>query len=649
MANMTNFKPGETLTAEALNQAFNLVGARADAVIGIAQEAKEDAAEALARVDQATERVPELIEKVEEIEEVIPNLATTEAVATAQAAAESYADTVGVNTATTAKAYTDTQVDTIEAQIEALSSELTAQSAEIDEVTEVLGDKADADSVYTKDETYTKAQADLLYDVLPQLSSGTVIAQIKTPAGTKPLYAPQGGSGGSSVSVNTIVTTGTHIADLTVDGVTYELYAPAGGTGGVTIEEVIAEIEEHLEAYSTTTQVTASLELKADKATTYTKTEVDNALSAKADSSAVYTKTEVDAALAGKADTSDVVNRDEIISLAGRKTAVMGFSKECFYKVVGQGTTYGFQYNDGVFTPENRGVQNTTATIQLQVYARSASAKIPIDVYVDSENNYDKCIVTWDTTTLCTISGEQKSDAIEVQPNDISAHTLTISYLKDQSSDKGIDACAVRIGTPCIESAGGGGDAPSASVYSGAIPTGTGDYSVKFTLDQVSPPITDANAYVTVEIYLSGATHHYISAMYDSWSGKYEIKVPEEARGDDIIVVLNAYQVSSGGIKYRLLPTDASPKEAKAGTYVAKFTVTDADTSGMGHSLNTAYDFLPALAYSNLKDYAAHVYFDNPDAKYTSMDFTSAQVGFIYVLCDSSAVGAKACVVIEEV
>lgn len=315
MANMTNFKPGETLTAEALNQAFNLVGARADAVIGIAQEAKEDAAEALARVDQATERVPELIEKVEEIEEVIPNLATAASVATAQAAAEYYADTVGVNTATTAKAYTDTQVETIEAQIETLSSELTAQSAEIDEIAEEVGNKADADAVYTKDETYTKAQTNLLYDVLPQLSSGTVIAQIKTPAGTKPLYAPQGGSGGSSVSVETIVTTGTHIADLTVDGVTYELYAPAGGTGGVTIEEVIAEIEEHLEAYSTTAQITASLSLKADKATTYTKTEVDNALAEKADSSAVYTKAQVDSELGSKAPQATTYTKAEVDAL----------------------------------------------------------------------------------------------------------------------------------------------------------------------------------------------------------------------------------------------------------------------------------------------------------------------------------------------
>ena len=328
MANITNFKPGETLTAEDLNQAFDLVGARADAVIGLAQGAKDDAAEALAKVEQSTERVPELIAKVEEIEEVIPNLATTASVTAAQAAAQSYADTVGVNTATTAKAYTDSQVETIGTQIETLSSELTAQSADIDEVTGALSSKADATAVYTKDETYTKSQVDALYDVIPYLSSGEVIARIKTPAGTKPLYAPQGSSGGSSVAVNAIVTTGTHIADLTVDGVVYELYAPEGGTGGVTIDEVIAEIEKHLAAYSTTAQVTASLELKADKDTTYTKAEVDSALSSKVNSSEVYTKGQVDSKLASKAPQDTTYTKTEVDALiAGAGGGGGGFTE----------------------------------------------------------------------------------------------------------------------------------------------------------------------------------------------------------------------------------------------------------------------------------------------------------------------------------
>lgn len=288
MASITNFKPGETLTAEALNQAFNLVGARADAVIEIAQEAKTDAAEALAKVDQATERVPELIEKVKEMEEVIPNLATAASVTAAQAAAQSYADTVGVNTAATAKAYTDSQVETIDTQIETISSELTAQGAEIDEVAGALEGKADTNSVYTKSETYTKSQVNDLYDVLPQLSSGTVIAQVKTPAGTKPLYAPSGGGGG----------------------------------GGVTIEEVDAEIEGYLEGYSTTAEMNTALAGKADASTTYTKTQVDNALAAKANASTTYTKTEVNAALANKADVSSVYTADQVDTLLEAKADI---------------------------------------------------------------------------------------------------------------------------------------------------------------------------------------------------------------------------------------------------------------------------------------------------------------------------------------
>jgi len=54
------------------------------------------------------------------------------------------------------------------------------------------------------------------------------------------------------------------------------------------------------------------IELKADKATTYTKTEVNFALSSKADKANTYTKTEVDTALNDKADKNTTYTKTEV-------------------------------------------------------------------------------------------------------------------------------------------------------------------------------------------------------------------------------------------------------------------------------------------------------------------------------------------------
>ena len=66
------------------------------------------------------------------------------------------------------------------------------------------------------------------------------------------------------------------------------------------------KVDAELSAKANTSDVTASLALKADKATTYTKTEVDTALGNKADTATTYTKSEVDTALALKADEADL-------------------------------------------------------------------------------------------------------------------------------------------------------------------------------------------------------------------------------------------------------------------------------------------------------------------------------------------------------
>ena len=564
MANITNFRPGETLTAEALNQAFSLVGARADAVIGIAQEAKEDAAEALAEVDQATEHVPELIEKVEEIEEVIPNLATTASVTTAQAAAESYADTVGVNTAATAKAYTDSQVDTIDTQLETISSELTAQGAEIDEVTEALEDKADADSVYNKSETYTKSQVNGLYDVLPQLSSGTVIAQIKTPAGTKPLYAPQGGSGGSSVEVDPIVTSGTHIADITVDGVEHELYAPTSTGGGVTIEEVDAEIEEYLESYPTTADLTAALAVKADSSSVYSKTEVDTALSNKADASTTYSKTEVDTALADKADSeslqyyalaANVPTKTTFDNVVKAKNAPVFMAKECVYRITNTGETpYTFQFHDGVFVPENTRVSNSNARIGLAVMGRDAQQVVPITGYIDSEQNYDKLNLYVDSALVQSWSGQNTVISYNLALSGVAgtSHFVELQYVKDSSQDKGNDCCAIKIGTDVIASGGGGTETLPVHYYITDIPEveeGVEYPTVYFTPSMMTPAANVSTGSHVLDVYAvtyTGVPVKYINAAWNGWSNRYEVQFPEYAAGGVAFITLRSVSANTG-------------------------------------------------------------------------------------------------------
>ena len=71
---------------------------------------------------------------------------------------------------------------------------------------------------------------------------------------------------------------------------------------------------------STATQ--SALDLKADKADTYTKAETDTLLSAKANSADVYTKGETDTLLSAKANSADVYTKSEADTLLANKANV---------------------------------------------------------------------------------------------------------------------------------------------------------------------------------------------------------------------------------------------------------------------------------------------------------------------------------------
>jgi len=94
------------------------------------------------------------------------------------------------------------------------------------------------------------------------------------------------------------------IDDKTIPGI------KVGDGSSYLIDIPFSDIEIELKADKATTytktEVNSALSSKADKANTYTKTEVDTALNDKADKTNTYTKSQVDAALNLKADTADV-------------------------------------------------------------------------------------------------------------------------------------------------------------------------------------------------------------------------------------------------------------------------------------------------------------------------------------------------------
>lgn len=66
--------------------------------------------------------------------------------------------------------------------------------------------------------------------VTQTLTSGTEIATVTIDGAATKLYAPEGGGGGSTVTVTPILTSGTQTATIDVDGTTSTLYAPTPPT-----------------------------------------------------------------------------------------------------------------------------------------------------------------------------------------------------------------------------------------------------------------------------------------------------------------------------------------------------------------------------------------------------------------------------------
>lgn len=187
--------------------------------------------------------------------------------------------------------------------------------------------KADADKVYTKDETddlldakanassvYTKDEADDLLDAKANASSVYTKDEINTTVE------------GINNNISTLTTTKANANDVyTKNKVDELLGAKANATDVYTKDEA----NDLLDAKANSTDVYTKDEIddtveaingdiselstnKADKSEIYTQNQIDTKLSAKADASDVYTTGQIDTKLNAKADASSVYTKTEI-------------------------------------------------------------------------------------------------------------------------------------------------------------------------------------------------------------------------------------------------------------------------------------------------------------------------------------------------
>lgn len=203
MASITNFMPGEILTAEKLNNAFNFLDSKISSLTSsIVERGYID--NAIAVANAATKAYAD--DKVAVVALNVTSLQTDVAdVTNSVSALQSVVSEL--NSAMQSKA-----------SLSDVTSAVGVLESAIDSVNTTLQSKANSADVYLKVNTYSKSEVNNLYDVTPVLTGGTVIAHIKTPTGTKPLYAPAGSGGGSSGGSGVAFTS--HIETVTGDAET---------------------------------------------------------------------------------------------------------------------------------------------------------------------------------------------------------------------------------------------------------------------------------------------------------------------------------------------------------------------------------------------------------------------------------------------
>lgn len=238
---------------------------------------------------------------------------------------------------TSAKGYTDEKVGEVAGDlaetagdVEALAGRVTTAEGEIDALQTAVGD----------------ASSGLVKDVAGlQTLTGTHTENI---AKNATAIETLNGSGDGSVrkiaadEINTLIGA---VSDAdTIDNIT-ELVTYVN-TNGASLAAVVAESGQNkdkidkvidgtttvpkaadattlggkaVDHFAVASEVNASLDLKADKSTTYTKSEVDAELAKKAAANNVYTKAEADALINVKANSADVYTKGQVDEELGKK------------------------------------------------------------------------------------------------------------------------------------------------------------------------------------------------------------------------------------------------------------------------------------------------------------------------------------------
>lgn len=178
-----------------------------------------------------------------------------------------------------------------------------------------LSEKADADDVYTKNETYTKAEVDALIEAIEP----SVDAYTKTETDTLLDAKADKATTYTKSEVDALIsdipaidayTKAQTDALLETKAAVTSVYTKAQTYSKSEVDALISDIPA-IDAY-TKTQTDNLLADKADKSDTYTKTQVDNLIP---DVSGLATKTELTTGLAGKADESELTSYAKVTSV----------------------------------------------------------------------------------------------------------------------------------------------------------------------------------------------------------------------------------------------------------------------------------------------------------------------------------------------
>lgn len=328
------------------------------------------------------------------------------------------------------------------AEVDALIDEIPAVDAYTKtETDELLADKADADDVYTKTETdnllankagvnsvYTKGQTDRL------LTDKANAADVYTKSQTDGLLSDK-----ADVTdlVNYAKVTSVYTKTETYTKAEVDALVQGGGT----------PVDSYTKA-----QTDALLDEKANAADVYSKTQTDNLLADKANASSVYTKTQTDNLLADKANSSDVYSKsqtytktevDDLISQSGGGGAEIDDTTSAADKVWSSEKTRASLLKSAGLYLSNGVPQTWVALIRQKTSGSATSTRNAMTEQFSADYQYSLSGGTVTVTIMYENGGAGQSYTInltDIPWNDVANADYSTNYPSDNSRWKTIVA-----------------------------------------------------------------------------------------------------------------------------------------------------------------------------------------------------------------